>query len=139
MIVYVEPSALLTLVVDEPVSSQVEALWWAADCLVTAGTTLDDALAALLAGRRLGRLTSPQCRAATAAVRGLWSQLAIVQVDEALEARAAELAQRHRFRQRRGIHLAAALAVAADVFATVEPRLVRAAGVNGINALALPG
>jgi predicted nucleic acid-binding protein len=71
----------------------------------------------------------------------MWQELAIVEVDEALAASAADLAEREALRGYDAVHLAAALTVACDVLVSGDDELCEAGlrqGLDIVNLNAAP-
>ena len=133
MITYVDTSVLIKLVVEEPGSEAAAELWDSSDSLVAVRIGSVEARAALAAAHRSHRLTAPQLHAAKAALVDLWSQLLVVEVTEELAERAGDLAESARLRGYDAMHLAAAQTVGADVVATADHELARAAAELGFH------
>ena len=138
MIAYVDTSVLLKLVVEEPGSAAAETIWDQAEALVAARIGYVEARAALAAARRARRLTGAQHRDAIAAVDHLWSQLSIVEVTRELVLLAAGIAEERRLRGYDAVHLAAATFTGADLMASADSGLCRAAQEAGFH-VANPG
>jgi predicted nucleic acid-binding protein len=108
LIVYLDTSALVPLVIDEPSSEACRRLWDDADDVVSSRLGYVEAAAALAQARRLDRLTPRQHGFALRAVDDLWSQIQIAEVDQTVVKRAAELAQRFALRGYDAMHAASA-------------------------------
>lgn len=72
-----------------------------------------------------------------ATVHTEWAEFDVVDLDQSLAERAADLAIRHRMRSLDAIHLAAALSLRADelLFASWDDRLSEAAAAEGLTLL----
>lgn len=121
MIAYLDTSALVPLLVDEPSSLACRRLWDEADVVVTVRIAYVEAAAALEAAGRLGRLDRRALRAAGRLLTGIWSQLEIVEVDQTLVERAAAIAGTQALRGYDAVHAAGAEQLA-------DPQLVAGSG-----------
>ena len=134
MITYVDTSVVLKLLVDDEVGSgAAERLWIDSDFLVCAEIGYTEARAALAAAHRNTRLTPRALVTAKHELEDLWAQIDVVVVGTALVRSAGDLAERDKLRGYDAIHLAAALAASATVFATAEDRLLEAAQRHGLS------
>jgi len=128
VILYLDPSALVKLVVEERGSDAVDALVATTEYAVSSVIAYAECRAAIARGAKAGRVD------AAAAVRSLdrvWDAVQTLDVDLRLSARAGELASRHLLRGMDALHLASALEVAAPelpvAFATFDRALAHAA------------
>lgn len=112
MIVYLDTSALVPLLVDEPTSANCRRLWDSADEAVTCRLTYVETAAALAQAQRLGRIAVAEHDAALLALDELWSELAIVEFDTDLMHRAAGAGARNALRGYDAVHCAAAELIA---------------------------
>lgn len=128
-LVYFDTSALLKLVLPEPSTELMCALWNRADAVVTSRLADAELRAVLRAGERSGHLTDAQYAQALERWQALWPALRKVEVTAGLADRAAALAEEIGLRAGDGLHLAAALLLeeAGVVFAAAEGRLAEAA------------
>lgn len=108
MIAYLDTSALVPLVVDEPTTAACQRLWEDADSVATSRILFVETAAALAQARRLGRLTRRQHRDSIDLLDSLWSELAVMEVDEPVVRRAAYLADRYALRGYDAVHCASA-------------------------------
>ena len=120
MILYFDTSALLKLYIDERDSGSVRDLYSQAGFVCTHLIAYVELLAGVAKGKSLGRLTEEHQLRLLAEIESGWSQLEVVEIDEALARRAGQLAMRHVLRGFDAVHLAAAervqaLVVHADV------------------------
>lgn len=134
MICYIDTSALVPLLIAEPTSNASGRLWDEADEVVTVRLGYVEAAAALAQAHRLGRITSAQQRAAVRTLDRLWAELDVVEVDDPLVRRAAELARRQALRGYDAVHCAAAEQLADDdlVVAAGDRELLRACQALGL-------
>lgn len=134
MITYIDTSALLKLLVnDEPGRNGVEALWLASTAVVCCELGYVEARAALAAAHRARRVTAAGLRDARPVLDELWAQLDVVAVTTSLIRAAADLAEQASLRGHDAVHLAAALTVPVDSFASSDVRLCEAALANGLH------
>ena len=134
MITYVDTSALLKLLVnDEAGTATMEQLWVSSTSVVCCEIGYVEARAALGAAHRARRVTTPGLRTARVALDGIWAQLDVVPVTIDLIRQSADLAEAEGLRGYDAIHLAAALLVPVDTFASSDSRLCEAAARHGLN------
>lgn len=137
MIAYFDTSAIVPLLIDEPGTSRSREVWVAAERLVSVRLARVEASAALAQAMRSGRISRPQHRSSAAALDPLLDQLELVDVDDDLVRRAADVAESRSLRAYDAVHLAAALTVASEdlVFVAGDRPLLGAAEASGINAV----
>lgn len=144
MILYLDTSAFVPLLIDEPTSQTCGALWDVADRLVTTRLTYIEAAAALAAAQRLGRITSKEHDGGRERLTDLWPEFDVVELDEQLMVAAAQAAvARGSWLVARGlrgydsVHYAAAVAVNDEylVAAAGDGRLLDAWLAGGISAI----
>jgi uncharacterized protein len=133
LITYVDTSSLLKLLIDEDGSEQTGRLWDTADALASVVLVAVEARAALAAAERGTRLTAAEHREAKAALHVLIDELSIVAITDDLIAQAAELAEREALRGYDAVHLAAAVAIGADVLTSADTALCAAAERRGLH------
>ncbi len=128
MICYLDTSAFVPLLVDEPGTKRAVTLWDQADTVVSCQLLHVEAAAALAEARRIGRLDDAAHVRALALLDALGSELDMVAVDESLARRAGVLASDHALRGYDAVHCAAAerLAVPDLVVASGDRQLLRA-------------
>lgn len=131
MIAYLDTSTLIKLLIDETGTPAAATLWDAAEVLVTARITHVEARAALAAAQRQRRITATALRRAVTDLDVLWSQMAVVELDELLMRSAGDLATTLALRGYDAVHLASARLVGADVFSSADHQLCDAAGAAG--------
>ena len=108
MIALLDTSALLPLMVAEPVSPACRRVWDDADDVGSSRLCFVEAAAALAQAKRLKRITARAHRSALGALPGLWDQIQIVEVNQALVERAAVLTDRFELRGYDAVHCASA-------------------------------
>ncbi len=133
MITYVDTSTLLKRLLDEVGSAKADIIWESSEVLVSAAIIVVEARAALAAAERGGRLTAREHVAAKLGLVDLLEEIAVVAVTEELVATAAELAENEALRGYDAVHLAAALAVEAQVLTSSDSVLCAAAQRCGLH------
>lgn len=108
MIVYFDTSALVPLLVAEQGSELCRRLWDEADDVVTSRILYIEAAAALAQAARLGRVTEQARRSAVHILDRLWNEFEIVEVDERIVLRAAQVAFECSLRGYDAVHCASA-------------------------------
>jgi len=121
VIAYLDTSAFIPLLAAEPTSAACTEFWHTADAVVSCRIVYAEAAAALAGIERGGRLTPAEHRQARATMEVLYAEFEIVDVDDAVVRRAADLARRLRLRGYDAVHCAAAAQLD-------EPDLVAASG-----------
>ena len=92
MRVYLDTSAVVPLLVTEPASDFCRRLWDDGDAVSTSRLTYVETAAALAQAQRMDRIEPDQQRAAMRLFERLWTEFEVVEVDDTLVRRAAELA-----------------------------------------------
>jgi predicted nucleic acid-binding protein len=135
LIGFLDTSALVPLLIAEPGSVACQRFWNDADILVAVGITYVEAATALAEAERLGRLTSQDLESSLSALERLWRELDIVEVDETLIRRSAEVARQLGLRAFDAVQCAAAEQLADDslVAATGDRRLITAWSQLGVS------
>lgn len=108
MIVYFDTSAFVPLLVTEPGTPLARELWESADEVVSTRLLYVEAAAALARARRMDGITDRNQRRAVDSLDDLWRDFRIIEVDETVTRRAAELADRHALRGYDAVHCASA-------------------------------
>jgi predicted nucleic acid-binding protein len=125
----------MKLIVAESGSVTATVAWNAADGVVTGRLLYPEARAALAAAQRAGRLTGRTYASLKRAMEQLWQQTDVVEVSATLAASAGALAERHSLRGYDAVHLAAALAVGADIMVSADGDLLSAAATEGLSVI----
>ena len=108
MIAYFDTSAFVPLVISEPSSDACRELWDLADDVGASRLLYVETAAALAQAHRLGRLTTRMHTSARTRLAQLWSEMSVVEVDEPLAERAADLAGSLGLRGNDAVHCASA-------------------------------
>jgi predicted nucleic acid-binding protein len=140
LIAYVDASAFIKLVIEEPYSDDVQRIWSRARLVVSSRLLYPEARAALAAAARGGRLGPHGLSPARARLDHLWKDVAYVEVTPTLAARAGDLAEEHALRGYDAVHLSSALEIGAPdaVLVTSDGRLAGAAQALGLTTARLP-
>jgi hypothetical protein len=133
LITYVDTSTLLKRLLIEDGSDAADSIWNAADVLVSAAAVIVEARAALAAARRADRLTAAELRHAKTGLVELLDGITLVEITEDLAHAAGDVAEAEALRGCDAIHLAAALAVEADVLTSADAALCDAAERRGLH------
>lgn len=134
MILYVDTSAVVPLVIEEPTSVACGELWDAADSVTSTRLTYVEAVAAVAQALRLGRISASTLRSARSILDELWSVVDVIELDQTLMQDAAGLAVSHGLRGYDATHCAAAVLVRDDelVAASGDARLLAAWQAEGL-------
>lgn len=134
MILYVDTSALVPLLIEEPTSEACGEVWDGADRVTATRLVYIEAIAALAMAERLGRINKEQVRDGWSVLDDLWPAVDVMELDEVLMAAAAELAVAHGLRGYDATHGAAAVAAndAELVVASGDVRLLAALHAEGV-------
>ena len=108
MIAYFDTSALIPLVVDEPISGAAARLWNASDRVISVRLAYPEARAALARARGLGRISAAGLDTARRGLETLHEQLDHVELTAELARRAGDIAEAHALRGYDAVHLAGA-------------------------------
>lgn len=137
MIAYLDTSALVPLLVEEPASPLCRQVWDDADDVVSVRIAYVESAAALARARRLKRLSRRAQVEALDRLEDTWSQMQIVEIDQSLVNRAGILADARRLRGYDATHCAAAESIkdANVVTASGDGQLLTAWRALGLNTL----
>jgi uncharacterized protein len=133
VITYIDTSTLIKLLIDEVGTAEAGQIWDEPDVLASARVAHVEARAALAAAQRQGRISADVSRLAVQGLDVLWSQVAVVEIDDTLMRLAGDLASTHSLRGYDAVHLAAANVVGADIFSSADRRLCEAASSTGFH------
>lgn len=130
-----DTSAIVKLILDEAGSAEAATLWASGARRTGSALALPEAVAALRAARRSGRLRPDDHPDAVQRLRSLWTEMAVVHVDRTLAEQAAILAEQRVLSGADAVHLAAALVVGTPklIFATWDRDLAAAARAEGLS------
>jgi len=134
VIAYFDTSSIVPLLIEEPGSETAGRLWDEADRLVSIRLVYAEAHAALAQAARGGRVDQRHLRRAVTDLLGLYGQLDLVEITDALVRKAGSLAETHALRGYDALHLAAAESVKDNeiVFASGDANLCQAAADLGM-------
>jgi uncharacterized protein len=134
VILYLDTSAFVPLLIDEPTSHVCGEFWDGADRLVTTRLTYVEAAAALAMAERIGRIAADEHAAARQRLLELWPEVDVVELDVQLMVAAADAARGHGLRGYDSVHLAAAVTIDDEdlVAAAGDERLLDAWRADGI-------
>lgn len=111
MIIYVDTSALVPLLIDEPTSAACGELWDGADSVASTRLTYVEAVAAVSLAQRIGRISAAQLSDCQGVLTELWPVVDVIELDQDLMFRAAQLATHHGLRGYDAVHCAAAIGI----------------------------
>ena len=127
MICYFDTSAFVPILIDEPSSPGCAELWNVADAVTTTRLLYVETASALARARRAERITLPKFRAARRTLEEMWLEFDVIELDEKLSQRAADLAVSGSLRGYDAVHCAAVEQVAgSDLIAASGDRAVLA-------------
>lgn len=134
MILYLDTSALVPVLIEEPTSRACGELWDGADGVTATRLAYIEAVAALALAERMGRISEEQTRDGRSVLDDLWPAMDVIELDQALMFEAARLAVAHGLRGYDATHCAAAVAAndAELVAASGDSRLLAALQVEGV-------
>jgi predicted nucleic acid-binding protein len=125
---YLDTSAFVLLLIDEPTSQACRRFWSDTDVVVSSRLLYVETAAALAQARRLARLTEDEHLRCRLRLEQMWSAMDVIEADEQVVTRAAELAQRLSLRGYDAVHCASAEQLDDDdaVAASGDQRLLTA-------------
>jgi predicted nucleic acid-binding protein len=134
VILYVDTSALVPLLINEPASDACGELWDSADSVTGTRLAYIEAVAALAMAARMGRISTGEVNDGRSVLDDLWPVVNVVELDQHLMSEAARLAVAHGLRGNDATHCAAAVAAndAEFVAASGDARLLAAWRAEGI-------
>jgi uncharacterized protein len=112
MIAYLDTSALVPLLIEEPSSVLCRRIWDSADVVACSRLGFVEAAAALAQATRLDRITDAQRAAAMELLDRAWAEVDVLSVEESLIREAAALTVSFSLRGYDAVHCAAALRLA---------------------------
>ncbi|MFD4422285.1 type II toxin-antitoxin system VapC family toxin [Agromyces sp. NPDC058484] len=120
MIAYLDTSAIVPLIIDEPTSARCQRAWLASDEVVVSLLAYVEVAAALARAERMGRLDANQHRDAMVALEHVWAAVAVVEPREETVLHAASLSRRFGLRGYDAVHCATAVETSSDDFVAVS-------------------
>ena len=135
MIGYLDTSAFVPLLVAEPTSKSCRRFWDDSDSVVSSRLLYVETTAALTQARRIDLLTARTHRASLTLLDQLWAEIDIVEVDDQIVTRAADLARHMNLRGYDAVHAASAEQLADDdlVAACGDSELMHAWSTLGLS------
>ena len=128
MILYLDTSALVPLLIDEPTTRDFRSLWLGADIAVTTRLAYVEASSAIARARRSRRISDAALTAALQARDELWEECVALEIDDDLMRRSAEVAVEFGLRGYDAVHCAAAESISeADMVAASGDKALLAA------------
>ena len=140
MIAYFDTSAIVPLLLDEPLSDLAYRLWRRASWIATARISYVEARSGLARACRMGRISPGELKEAVEGLEVLNRQFHHVEITPDLVTRAADLAEEMALRAYDAIQLAAALSLDIDdvVVVTGDRQLAAAAQTLGLASISDP-
>jgi len=134
VIIYVDTSALVPLLINEPTSEACGELWDSADSITVTRLAYIEAVAALAMAQGMGRISVEEATEGRSILDDLWPVVDVIELDRELMFEAARLAVVHGLRGYEATHCAAAVAVndAEFVAASGDARLLTAWRAEGV-------
>jgi predicted nucleic acid-binding protein len=134
VIIYVDTSALVPLLINEPTSEACGELWDSADSITVTRLAYVEAIAALAMAQGMGRISVEEATEGRSILDDLWPVVDVIELDRELMFEAARLAVVHGLRGYEATHCAAAVAVndAEFVAASGDARLLTAWRAEGV-------
>lgn len=134
MIAYMDTSAVLKRLLDEPGAEVAADVWESAKIVAASEVVYPEARAALAEAHREGRLDVRQLRATARGLERLVGEIELIRTHTGISASAGELAERHALGAPEAVHLAAMLSIDAPrvVVTTWDGGLGAAAGECGM-------
>jgi len=138
VIAYLDASALVKYLIEEPGTDRAERLWQTASDRYTSRITYAEARAALARAGRDGRTTPREQATARRGLDMRWDALRQIGVTDGLVRLAGDLADRRALRGYDAVHLASALILGGEVvMATWDRELSDAASEEGLPTLTI--
>jgi predicted nucleic acid-binding protein len=125
---YLDTSAFVPLLIDEPTSEACQRFWDDADVIASSRLLYVETAAALAQAQRMRRLAERRRRQARRRLDQMWSQIDVVGADDQVVTRAADLAHRFSLHGYDAVHCASAEQLDDDdvVAASGDQRLLTA-------------
>ena len=141
MIVYFDTSAIIPLLIDEPLSDLAQRVWCRASWVATARVSYVEARAGLARACRMGRISPDELKEAVEGLETLDRQIHHVEITADLVARAGNLAEEVALRAYDAVRLAAAVSLDIHdlVVITGDRQLAAAAQTVGLASICDPG
>ena len=141
MIAYFDTSAMIPLLVEEPLSKIAERVWQQASWVASSRLSYVEARAGLARACRMERISPPELREAVKGLKTLHRQMHQVEITAELVERAGQLAEELALRAYDAIQLAAAASLDVDdlIVVTGDRQLAAAAQTLRLASISDPG
>ena len=141
MIAYFDTSAMIPLLIDEPLSKLADRVWQRASWVASARVSYVEARSGLARACRMERISPAELREAVEGLETLHGQMHQVEITADLVEKAGQLAEELILRAYDAIQLAAAASLDVDdlVVVTGDRQLAEAAQALGIASISEPG
>ena len=133
MSTYIDPSAFLKLINKDIGTDDVESYWHDGGDVASCQLIVVESTAALVRARQSDRISIATYNSSISLLDNLYARLTIVNIDENLLADACDVTKTEKLRAYDAVHLASALKIGADIFASADADLCRAANRQGLN------
>ena len=133
MITYFDTSAFIKLIINEIGTDEVESYWDEGGDVASCQLLVIESTAALVRARQSDRISIATYNSSISLLDNLYARLTIVNIDENLLADACDVTKTEKLRAYDAVHLASALKIGADIFASADADLCRAANRQGLN------
>ena len=133
MITYFDTSAFIKLIINEIGTDEVESYWDEGGDVASCQLLVVESTAALVRARQSDRISIATYNSSISLLDNLYVRLTIVNIDENLLADACDVTKTEKLRAYDAVHLASALKIGADIFASADADLCRAANRQGLN------
>ena len=133
MITYFDTSAFIKLIIKEIGTDEVESYWDEGGDVASCQLLVVESTAALVRARQSDRISIATYNSSISLLDNLYARLTIVNIDENLLADACDVTKTEKLRAYDAVHLASALKIGADIFASADADLCRAANRQGLN------
>lgn len=133
MITYFDTSAFIKLIINEIGTDEVESYWDEDGDVASCQLIVVESTAALVRARQSDRISIATYKSSISLLDNLYARLTIVNIDENLLADACDVTKTEKLRAYDAVHLASALKIGADIFASADADLCRAANRQGLN------
>ena len=134
MIGYLDTSAVVPLIIEEPSTAACRRFWDDADAVVSCRLLYVETAAALAQASHMNRISPSEHTQGLGLLDGLWAEIEVIEIDQALVEEAADAAHRLSLRGYDAVHCASAHQLIAPdlVAATGDRRLLDAWHTLGV-------
>lgn len=137
MVVYLDTSSFVPMFIDEPTTPECRAIWEAADQVTSTRLLFVEAASALARAVREGRTTATNLKVLKGRMELLWNQVKVIDLDDELMERAANMTSRFALRGFDAVHCAAGESVGDDsaFMASADKSLLRSWQALGLRTV----